>query len=148
MVDDYGDNRGSGGGGSKLGMELTGVRFRYYKPAEFNALSQAQKTELIKHRSSHDTSNSKKLEGNRGGPPKNKHGAGRVNKSGGGGGSVASKTKNKARQKAASQVAAIAEKVVLRMLGAESTADAVAINRGATKYIMALLKKELAALRT
>ena len=41
----------AGDGGSKTGIGYTGVHFRYHTPSEFNALTQAQKSELREHRS-------------------------------------------------------------------------------------------------
>ena len=96
-------------------MGSTGVAFRYYKPAEFNALSRAQKTELIEHRAGKSATSNKSgghCGGDRGGntTSRKKRGTGGANANSGGG-TLAARTKNKARQKAAAQVAAIAEKV-------------------------------------
>jgi hypothetical protein len=58
--------KGKGGSGNKrhhAGKGETGVEFRYYESAEFHALSDAQKTELIEHRISQGNDTNKKGRG-------------------------------------------------------------------------------------
>ena len=135
------------GGGSRSGIEKTGVHFMHHKPAEFNALTQSQKTELIEYRAANGSTDPRKSGGGgRGGANKKQRGGGGVNGGGNHGGSVASRQKNQARQKAAAQVAAITEKVVERLAGKDDPADAT--NGGAKNHIMVLLEKDSSALKT
>jgi hypothetical protein len=133
-----------GGGNAKTGIGRTGVHFRYYKPEEFNALSHAQRKELLKHRESTGggtggLGKARKKRGGSGGGSGG--GGGREGSAGRGGGSQTAKNKNKRKQIAAAQVSAIADQLVERLSRPEVTPG---INGGedAKRYIMALLNQD------